>query len=327
MNEYRMRGKKDHLWEVQAESMGRPASQVKDLLLWFKSMRTMYGRITKKDKKRKKSGAGRVLAKLTDRDSWIVKSFSFLNEHIVCIHGKPCLGLPATSASSRHNQSLPHMNTDEETEEDNLEDVSYHNEEGARLDDPSNDESGEAEVVKPKKKKRKHDEELMISLTSRRDASLKAIEDIGKQIKESQQKSHHEGWINWMSGVARVVPEDRWDTFHEETFLLFKRYIKKADKAPQVAPAAAAGTSQQYQPAALVNQVPMTAHSIGSQGHPRSPAVMTGAYTSSMGQSVAPAAGSLQPAHQSNQNQYTLPSITSTLENNSIFYNSNGAPY
>ena len=284
----------------------------------------MYGRITKKDKKRKKSGALRVLAKLTHRESWIVKSFSFLNEHIVRIHGKPCLGLPATSASSRHNQSLPHMNSDEETEEDNLEDVSYHNEEGARLDDASNDES-EAEMVKPKKKKskRKHDDELMSTITARRDANLKAIEDIGKQIKKSQPNSHREGWINWMSTVARQIPEDRWDDFHGETYVLFKRYVKKTDKAP----AAAAGSLQQYQAAALVNQVPMTAHSIGSQGLPRSPAVMTGAYTSPMGQSVPPAAGSLQPAHHTNQNQYTLTSIPSTLENNSIFYNSNGAPY
>ena len=165
----------------------------------------------------------------------------------------------------------------------------------------------------------------MSSLTSRRDASLTAIQDLRKQLEESQTKGQREGWINWLCGVAREVPDDRWETFQEDTFQLFKRYIKKADNPTPVAPAAAAtGTSQQYQAAIL--QVPMPAHSIVSQGHPSSPAVtVTGVYTT-MGQSVAPPTGSLQPAQQSNQNQYNLSSLTSNLDNTALF-NYNSAPY
>ena len=42
---------------------------------WFKRMRTRYGKLTSK-----KSGDG--AREYTDRDSWILRSFSFLDDHI-----------------------------------------------------------------------------------------------------------------------------------------------------------------------------------------------------------------------------------------------------
>ena len=46
-----------------------------DLKIWFKGMRTRYGKLTSK-----KSGDG--AKEHTDRGTWILRSFSFLDDHI-----------------------------------------------------------------------------------------------------------------------------------------------------------------------------------------------------------------------------------------------------
>lgn len=51
-----------------------------DLFLWFKSQRTIFGRLVKKTK----SGqALQALQVLTPRQKWLIKSFQFLNQHMV----------------------------------------------------------------------------------------------------------------------------------------------------------------------------------------------------------------------------------------------------
>ena len=45
--------------------------------------------------KKKKSGVGGMVVSLTERDTWIVQSFAFLAEHIVRVHGNPCVSLKA----------------------------------------------------------------------------------------------------------------------------------------------------------------------------------------------------------------------------------------
>ena len=46
-----------------------------DLKIWFKGKRTSYGNLTSK-----KSGDG--AREYTDRDSWILRSINFLDDHI-----------------------------------------------------------------------------------------------------------------------------------------------------------------------------------------------------------------------------------------------------
>lgn len=49
---------------------------MEDLQVWYKSMRTMYGKLSQH-----KSGDG--CRELTERDKWVKESFSFLSRHIV----------------------------------------------------------------------------------------------------------------------------------------------------------------------------------------------------------------------------------------------------
>lgn len=70
--DYRKIGQKHRMWEEKAESLGITHSQ---LTTWYESLRTRFGRLTKK-----KSGDG--AKRLTSREQWILKVFSFLEVHI-----------------------------------------------------------------------------------------------------------------------------------------------------------------------------------------------------------------------------------------------------
>ncbi|KAK6190706.1 hypothetical protein SNE40_002509 [Patella caerulea] len=66
------KGKKDSLWSEQATLLGKDVSNI---MVWYQSIRTRYGRLSKK-----KSGSG--AGELTDRDNWILEKFDFLKGHI-----------------------------------------------------------------------------------------------------------------------------------------------------------------------------------------------------------------------------------------------------
>ena len=71
LNAYKDKVKKDAAWAEQAVRLDKP---VPFLLMWYRSVRTRYGKLAKM-----KSGAG---AEKTERDAWILRRFHFLLPHI-----------------------------------------------------------------------------------------------------------------------------------------------------------------------------------------------------------------------------------------------------
>ena len=63
-----------------------------DLKIWFKGMRTRYGKHTSK-----KSGDG--AKEHTDRDTWILRSFSFLDDHIARVPSRQSCNVSTFSQS------------------------------------------------------------------------------------------------------------------------------------------------------------------------------------------------------------------------------------
>ena len=63
---------KDRLWKDKANDLNIDSEC---LQVWYKSMRTRYGKLNK-------SQSGQGVKKHTERDSWILKSFSFIASHI-----------------------------------------------------------------------------------------------------------------------------------------------------------------------------------------------------------------------------------------------------
>ena len=68
---YQYKAKKDAAW---AERAARLAKSVAFLLVWYRSIRTRYGKLAKM-----KSGTG---AEQTEKDAWILRRFHFLHPHI-----------------------------------------------------------------------------------------------------------------------------------------------------------------------------------------------------------------------------------------------------
>lgn len=73
---YKETQKKEYLWREQANLLGKDVEIIKT---WYSSIRTRYGRL-----KKTRSGApDEELTELTERDSWILCEFSFLQPHII----------------------------------------------------------------------------------------------------------------------------------------------------------------------------------------------------------------------------------------------------
>ena len=71
LNAYKYKVKKDAAWAEQAARLDTP---VAFLMVWYCSIRTRYGKLTKM-----KSGAG---TEQTERDAWILRRLHFLRPHI-----------------------------------------------------------------------------------------------------------------------------------------------------------------------------------------------------------------------------------------------------
>ena len=87
---------KDRLLTAKATEMGRSRKQLDK---WFKSQRTMYGRIRKSGK----SGSGAKT--MTSRRRWVLANFKYLASHVVVRSAASTLGMihgsePATSVHS-----------------------------------------------------------------------------------------------------------------------------------------------------------------------------------------------------------------------------------
>ena len=74
-----------------------------ELAVWFKSQRTIYGRLNKKK-------SGQAKGSLTARQKWVTDNFSFLKSHIVVRSEMKQLG------------NIPHNSDDDDDEDDDLED-------------------------------------------------------------------------------------------------------------------------------------------------------------------------------------------------------------
>ena len=72
LSNYKKKVDKREMWAKKAAEVG---VTVKQLLTWYESNRTRYGKLIKT-----KSGQGQQ--RMTQRQEWVVKSFDFLKAHI-----------------------------------------------------------------------------------------------------------------------------------------------------------------------------------------------------------------------------------------------------
>ena len=80
---YKETQKKEYLWREQANLLGKDVDIIKT---WYSSIRTRYGWL-------KKTRSGAPDEELTERDSWILHEFSFLQPHIIEIRKRTAVSV------------------------------------------------------------------------------------------------------------------------------------------------------------------------------------------------------------------------------------------
>ncbi|KAH3771301.1 hypothetical protein DPMN_172615 [Dreissena polymorpha] len=75
--------KKEYLWREQANLLGKAADIIKT---WYSSIRTRYGRLIK-------TRSCAPDEELTERDSWILREFGFLQPHIIEVNKRTAVSV------------------------------------------------------------------------------------------------------------------------------------------------------------------------------------------------------------------------------------------
>lgn len=197
LSEFKNSKKKDRLFEEKAAELGLTANAIK---LWYRSQRTMLGKILKK-----KSGPG--MKALTGRQKWCYNRFGFLISHIVHRPVGSQLGrVPPPTAP------LPPVPAHEEYEEPAIEIASTSQLSMKSRKPPTTPDVNELLVDFLAKSKVR--EEL---LERRAEAALT----------ESQRERRL--FMEWMLRVTGDFPEHLWREFTMETFLFVASLQKRAD--------------------------------------------------------------------------------------------------
>jgi len=89
LKDYKNADKKNELWSSMAIKLNRDE---KMLRVWYKSLRTRYGRLIKKA-----SGQADTDAELTDRDRWILTNLEFLKPHMYEVNRRTAVSVSVHS--------------------------------------------------------------------------------------------------------------------------------------------------------------------------------------------------------------------------------------
>ena len=264
---YKETTRKEKLWADKAVVFGVTTETLK---VWYTSMRTRYGKVTKD-----KSGDG--ASDLTERDAWIVRRFSFLAGHIKRVDRRQGVSIKKKIAAS---QPAEEGDSDASTQgsqdtQDTLD---------TQDDEPPVDKA-------PKSKKRRSEDEAIKKLLSRIDQSKKVQEALTMKAAEvTKAKPAASPWAEWMvQQVSRIHPS-MMDRFNRESFDLITRYTAESARLTDL-------EKQQQQQFA----VPHSSTTSGYQTQPYTMASQLGPMTSQLGQmssQLGPMPGPSMPCQQ-----------------------------
>ena len=100
---YKETQKKEYLWREQANLLGKDVDIIKT---WYSSIRTRYGWL-------KKTRSGAPDEELTERDSWILHEFGFLQPHIIEVRKRTAVSVSmcerGVALSRSRNFTLAHI--------------------------------------------------------------------------------------------------------------------------------------------------------------------------------------------------------------------------
>ena len=233
--EYRDAVKKTAMWQGQAEKLG---VDVVGLKIWFKSVRTKLGKITK-------GKSGQPAKPRTERDIFIMANFGFLLDHIVRMPSKTA-GKLATATQAQAPESIEGDDDDSQadptdsTQADPIESTQpvpsqpAPSQPAPSQPGPSQPRLGER--ARGKKRSFVPDPENTQDLVAKIARQQKANEKLDSDIRgvlDFVQVPEQASWATWMGTVAQSLHPNLMTRFYTESFAMMINLRKDSEQLYQ----------------------------------------------------------------------------------------------
>ena len=230
------------MWQDKANELN---VDVGHLLVWYKSIRTKYTKLTYKK-------SGTATKQLTDRDKWIISKLSFLTGHIYRMTGRQTSSLKETIAESQASGSQQHYvpedsGSEADEEESMVEDQATQETQSQPVQaEPSTPASGRHTTPPPsaplpktsgwRKTKRKAQqlEADSQSLLDCLQTQKKSAEDLQATIQllvqqTSDYSSARGAWGLWLTAMLPKVHDRHLPNFFQKSFKLMQAQVQESD--------------------------------------------------------------------------------------------------
>ncbi|XP_034048735.1 uncharacterized protein LOC117529938 [Thalassophryne amazonica] len=215
VKDFKNRQKKDRLLKEKGKELRVSGS---DIMVWFKSKRTVFGRL----KKKKESGEG--TKRWTARQRWIMAAFQFLASHVILRSESRQVGWPPVTEEEDDN------NIDEEgpTPPVSLSNKDTQDAPHALAPEFVRSVTSQSQRVNGGKTQK----ELEMPVTKLSGNSMGA-QQLQQQVDEVIRGAANQRsvWGQWMASALMNVSDDLWDSFQLESLQLIQRYIKMSRAA------------------------------------------------------------------------------------------------
>ena len=231
--DFKDRAKRERVLAEKGEPLGISGN---DLFLWFKSLRSMFGRLQKK-----KSGQART--NFTARQQWVFDNFAFLKSHIVIRTDHKQLGQLTVAALQEHSQSRDKLPATQSAPSDPL--ASGPDSDVESYGAASHHSGGEGVAVpvrkttgKPPKKRQNTLDEALLKLVSKASANEGLSERFAEQAMKPPPTpatpSVRTMFGQWLVATAEELPSELYDEFQMEAFHLLRRLKSQQRPAGEV---------------------------------------------------------------------------------------------
>ena len=221
--DYKDTAMKARLWNGKAEELQMDVSMLRT---WFESMRTRFGKLTKR-----KSGDG--APQKTDRDKWILSRFAFLASHIVRHPGRPAGGLKRKLAAVASTAVQPPLDRSEDEEE---EEVGSQSSPQSRSATPVLPSTSDVPANEPRLSRRRSSHRVTLtSLEKRSEESKRLHERIEEMLASADQTppSDRRAWSYWQAAMMEKIDDSLMMEYFRQCFDLTASYIERTEQLRQ----------------------------------------------------------------------------------------------
>lgn len=217
VRDFKDKDKRERLLEEKARDFGLRG---KDIMLWFKSQRTIYGRLKKKK-------SGHAPQSLTARQRWVLRTFSFLSPYLIARSSRNL---------AKHNHAPETRGDDDSWDEEVAQlDISQYDLHPGPLRLPESIASEEEMFHMSGTPVRVDSRTAFIKQENPDDSTEQTSEPVPRAHllqpptneiihPRSSSSSPRAAWAHWLSTEVMELPEELWRKFQRESFELVLRY-------------------------------------------------------------------------------------------------------